>query len=288
MKYKDIFEYDHNIIDFFINEDNNKLPLIWNLFNFYEYFLKNISFLSENNILITDFSAKNLLYDSKNSCIYLRNFEKCCLKSKLFENWNGVNQFISILETIEYFGNKHFDLYFAKQILIKKDLMIILNNLNIIIEDYINNLYYMRFFPENIKNEIFVKWKKHIKNYLIFEKNQINSEIIESNNWKSYLYIFLENSHIKTNIWETFSMNSLFLNISISFLKFFDIEQKNSILHQYVQFLFNNLDISKPINIDINEKKFDFFMNSIEDNYKLTFEKQEGLYNYLVNNINLF
>ena len=71
-------------------------------------------------------------------------------------------------------------------------------------------------------------------------------------------------------------------------LKFFDIEQKNSILHQYVQFLFNNLDISKPINIDINEKKFDFFMNSIEDNYKLTFEKQEGLYNYLVNNINLF
>ena len=135
---------------------------------------------------------------------------------------------------------------------------------------------------------LFVKWKKHIKNYLIFEKNQINSEIIESNNWKSYLYIFLENSHIKTNIWETFSMNSLFLNISISFLKFFDIEQKNSILHQYVQFLFNNLDISKPINIDINEKKFDFFMNSIEDNYKLTFEKQEGLYNYLVNNINLF
>ena len=292
LKYKDISDSNDNIIDFFINEDNNKLPLIWNLFNFYEYFLKNISFLSENNILITDFSVKNLLYDSKNSCIYLRNFEKCCIKSKLFENWNGVNQFISILETIEYFGNKHFDLYFAKQILIKKDLMIILNNLNIIIEDYINNLYYMRFFPENIKNEITVKWKKHIKNYLIFEKSQINSEIIESNNWKSYLHIFLENSHIKTNIWETFSMNSLFLNISISFLKFLDIEQKNSILHQYVQFLFNNLDITKPINIDINEKKFDFFMNSIEDNYKLTykltFEKQEGLYNYLVNNINLF
>ena len=41
-------------------------------------------------------------------------------------------------------------------------------------------------------------------------------------------------------------MNSLFLNISISFLKFLDIEQKNSILHQYVQFLFNNLELDDP------------------------------------------
>ena len=121
----------------------------------YECILKNITFLFNNSIRLIDFSSKNLLYDVNDSCIYMKNFKKCyknSILSDFYDNYSSrnqnINEFIQILENTEYFGNKHFDLFFAKQIIIRKDLLIILNNLDIIIENYINNLYFFRFFPE--------------------------------------------------------------------------------------------------------------------------------------------
>jgi hypothetical protein len=219
------------------------------------------------------------------------NFEKC------FINQN-INEFIQIIENIEYFGNKHFDLYFAKQIIIRKDLLIVLNNLDMIIEDYINNLYFFRFFSEKVKNKYIILWKKYIKTSPIFEKTPIYlSDIIVANDWKVYLSLFLKNSHSNSNIWETFCINSLFLNISISLLKFFDIEEKKSILHQFIQFLFNSLDITNEIDVEKNESNYYSFMNQFESgvpDYNLTIltnlssEKQEELCHYLENNIRLF
>lgn len=290
LKYKDISL--NGLIDAIINEENN-LPVFWNLLYIYESILKNITFLSDKNIRLIDFSSKNLLYEPNESCIYMMNFEKCYINQ-------SINDFIQILENIEYFGNKHFDLYFAKQIIVRKDLLIILNNLDMIIENYINNLYFFRFFSEKVKNEYIISFKKYIKTASIFDKTHLqlsDIDIIASNDWKLYLSLFLKNSHFNSNIWETFSINSLFLNISISLLKFFNIEEKNSILHQYIQFLFNNLDVKKQIDIEKNESKYYSFMNSLENSVSeynstiltdLSNEKQEELYNYLVNNITLF
>jgi len=294
LKYKNIKKNDNNshyygFMVSFINEENN-LPILCKLLYIYECILKNITFLFNNNIRLIDFSSKNLLYDVDDSCIYMKNFKKCYINE-------NINEFIQILENTEYFGNKHFDLYFAKQIIIRKDLLIILNNLDIIIENYINNLYFFRFFPEKVKNEYIILCKKYIKSNPIFEKNQINPDIIYTNDWKLFLCLFLKNSHSNSNIWETFSINSLFLNISISLLKFFTVQEKNTILHKYIKFLFSNLDITKQIDVEKNEKIYYYFMNSFENSdheynstilSNLSIEKQEELCGYLINNMSLF
>jgi hypothetical protein len=190
--------------------------------------------------------------------------------------------------------------------------------LDTIIDEYINNLYFLKFFSEKVKKELLLKWKQNIKNMPVFDKN--NSFIISSNDWKLYLCLFLKYSHSQTTIWETFSINSFFLNISISFLKFFEIEDKNSILHKYIQFLLKNLDIESRNDMTINIEKYNIFMsnyekkisydktdnnnddnndnnddnNKINNIYKATImenisiEKQDALYNYLLNNIEFF
>ena len=311
MKYKNIDIHANLFIFSFINEENK--PLFWNLIHTYEHFFKNILFLSENNIRLLDFSSKNLLYSSEDSCIYMKNFEKCYKNSKISDFYHdyekeesNINEFIKILDKIEYFGNKHFDLYFAKQIISNKDLFVILNNLDRIIDEYLNNLYFLKFFSEKVKKELVLKWKKNIKNNPVFNKNQNQNQkqnisyIISSNNWKLYLCLFLKYSHSQTTIWETFSVNSLFLNISISFLKFFDIDGKNSILHKYIQFLLKSLDIETKNDMILNIEKYNIFMSYLEKDIdintiynatileNISIEKQETLYNYLLNNIEFF
>jgi hypothetical protein len=203
--------------------------------------------------------------------------------------------FIRIIENTEYFGNKHFDLYLSKQIIDKKDLFVVLNNLDSIIEDYIDNLYFLRFFSKKIKNDLTLSWKKYIKSMNIFDKNETKTNIIAANDWKLYLSLFLKNSHSHSTIWETFCINSLFLNISIALLKFFEIEKKNSILyHQFIQFLYSNLDILKSIDMIENERNFNNFINSFENEIKLenrdnlSGDKLDVFYNYLINNFRFF
>lgn len=301
MKYKNIDDNENNsFINSFINISENK-PIILNLTTIYKYFIENILFLGENNIRLIDFSSNNLSYSTIDSCIYMKNFQKCYKKVNLNEIYDkyimhekNIDIFIRIIENTEYFGNKHFDLYLAKQIIDKKDLFVVLNNLESIIEDYIDNLYFLRFLSKKIKNELTLTWKKYIKSMKIFDKNETKTNIIAANDWKLYLSLFLKNCHSHSTIWETFCINSLFLNISITLLKFLEIENKNSILNQFIQFLFSNLDISKSINMGENERNFNDFINSFENEIKLenrdnlSEDKLDVFYNYLINNFSFF
>ena len=125
-------------------------------------------------------------------------------------------------------------------IIIKKDLFIILNNLEMLVDEYLNNLYFLNFFSENTKREIITFTKNYIKNMKIFQKNdETVNNIIKENRWKDYLSYYLKdsNSHSKSTIWEMFSINSFFLNITFCLLKFIEIEDKNSIIHKYIKFL---------------------------------------------------
>jgi hypothetical protein len=78
-------------------------------------------------------------------------------------------------------------------------------------------------------------------------------------------------------------------------LKFFEIEKKNSILyHQFIQFLYSNLDILKSIDMIENERNFNNFINSFENEIKLenrdnlSGDKLDVFYNYLINNFRFF
>ena len=307
LEYKNI-ENENNLdnlnyntfIHFLLNDEN--MPLFCNITYFYEYFLKNILFLSKINIRSLNFSSKNLLYSMKEDCIYLKNFENCCKNDILNENIENINKFIQIIEKIDYFGNKHFDLFFIKMIIIKKDLFIILNNLEMLIDEYINNIYYLKFFSENTKREIIELTKNYIKNMKIFQKNDETINIIvKDNRWKDYLSYYLKdtNCNSKSTIWEMFSINSFFLNISFCLLKFIEIEDKNSILHKYIKFLVNNLNIQNSVDITKNETLYNSFMSSLEEDdikYAASIkniciendEKYEIFYNYLLKNAEFF
>ena len=290
----------NSLIYFLLNDEN--MPLFCNITYFYEYFLKNFSFLSKMNIRSLNFSSKNLLYSIKEYCIYLKNFEKCCKNDILSENIENINKFIKIIEKIDYFGNKHFDLFFIKMIIIKKDLFIILNNLEMLVDEYLNNLYFLNFFSENTKREIITFTKNYIKNMKIFQKNdETVNNIIKENRWKDYLSYYLKdsNSHSKSTIWEMFSINSFFLNITFCLLKFIEIEDKNSIIHKYIKFLVNNLNIQNSVDITKNEILYNSFMSSLEEDntkyidsikniYIENVEKYEMVYNYLLKNIEFF
>jgi hypothetical protein len=291
-KYSENTDY-RTFINSFIDYENKSI--FWNLLEVYELFIKNILFLTkrEKTIKLLDFSTKNLFYDEQTSCIFMRNFEKTYI------NNGNINDFISLVEKIDYFGNKHFDLFFAKEIVTKKDLFIILNNFDIIMDNYIDNLYFLKFFSQKIKNEIKINWKKFIKSNSVFERNNKNNEMISSNDWRSFLSLYLNFSQMNSSIWETFSVNSLFLNISVSLVKFFKIEDKNSILHKYIQFLFNNLDFKNTVSMETNREKYYNFMGSLNkeinlENYNLTilkncsFQQKNELYEYLFSNIDYF
>ena len=89
------------------------------------------------------------------------------------------------------------------------------------------------------------------------------------------------------------------MNISFCLLKFIEIEDKNSILHKYIKFLVNNLNIQNSVDITKNETLYNSFMSSLEEDdikYAASIkniciendEKYEIFYNYLLKNAEFF
>jgi hypothetical protein len=171
--------------------------------------------------------------------------------------------------------------------------------LDTIIDEYLNNLYFLKNFSDKFKNDNKTKWKLRIKTRI--EEN-IHFLCIspEKLNWKLYLIMLLEN--YQYTVWETFSLNSLFLNITYYMIKIFDIQDKSSLVHRYFKFLFKNMDIScssfnnnnnDNINImtcmsDYNkycssfEYGKDFYSQSYFFSFShVTIEQQQDLYDFL-------
>ena len=321
-------------------ENSVASSIFWDIIINYETFFDILIYLSEKEVIMLDFSSKNLYYNKPNMCVYLNNFEKCIINGKLHvktimtreqNNYQNllqyqeiekhVNKFVKIIESMEYYGNKHFDLYFSKQLIKTKNFNIVFQNLDKIIDDYLDNLYFLTFFSDNFKNDYKTKWKKKIKATI---KNNIEILHIPCSNisWKLYLVFLLDNYSQTT--WETFSLNSLFLNIIYSMLKIFAIKDKSSIVHRFFKFLFKNMDInctafcledvdfekdediienrntSKNISIFDCMNGYNEFRKSIEINrdyncverffclQHVSYENQIELYNFLIKNVEMF
>jgi hypothetical protein len=129
--------------------------------------------------------------------------------SKYVEIEKYINKFIKIVQSVDYYGNKHFDLYFSKQLIIHKNFHTVFQNLDNIIDDYLNQLYYLKFFSDKFKKDIILKWKIQMKTNIEQNISFLNIST-EKISWKLYLFLMLER---KTELtWETFSLNSLFIN----------------------------------------------------------------------------
>jgi hypothetical protein len=319
----DSFFYHNHLNNTSIFSDKPRASFIfWDLLNIYETFFDDFMYLANKDILFLDFSSKNLLYNKKHT-IFFKNFEKCLLRkdfdvskkelfldnnfqnlSKCTEIETYIDKFIKIIESIEYYGNKHFDLYFSKQLIKANNFYFVYQNLDTIIDDYLNNLQFLKNFSVKFKNDNKNKWKSLIKIKIEENIHFLNIDV-KKINWKLYLLLLVENS--EKTLWETFSLNSLFLNITYFMMKIFDIKDKTSIVHRFFKFLFLNMDINctsfnnnnNNNNISICRKNYDKFRASFEydkdfDNLTklfclshVTMEKQEELYDFLLHNIDI-
>jgi len=320
----DLFFYHNHINNTSLfNEKPRASFIFWDFIHGYETLIDDLLYLSNKDVMFLDFSSKNLLYNKKYS-VFFNKFDKCLIRqyfdftlsdlreggdlqqlSKYIEIERYIDKFIKIIESIEYYGNKHFDLYFSKQLIKYKNFHIVYQNLDTIIDDYLNNLYFLKNFSDKFKNDNKIKWMATIKSKI--EENVKYFNIDAKNlNWKLYLLLLLENTN-KT-LWETFSLNSLFLNITYYMMKIFHIQDKSSVVHRYFKFLFTNMNIdcssfnnnNNNISISICRENYDKYRDSFEntkdfDNLANFFclshvniEQQEELYLFLLKNAEMF
>jgi len=318
----DRFFYHNHINNTSLFPDKPRTSLIfWDFINEYECFFNDLLFLADNQVLFLDLSSKNLLYNRKFT-IFFEKFDKCLLRkdfgvskkdigedgnlqklSKYIEIETYIDKFIMIIESIEYYGNKHFDLYFSKQLIKNKNFYSVYKDLDNIIDDYLNNVYYLKNFSDKFKDDNKIKWKSQIKTR-IEENIQFLNIIPEKLNWKLYLLMLLEN--YQYTVWETFSLNSLFLNITYYMIKMFNVQEKSSVIHRYFKFLFKNMDMNcssfnnsnsnNNINIMTCRDEYNKYRDSFEDKKDydclenllclshVTIEQQQELYDLLLNN----
>lgn len=300
-----ICEHNKNILRHTYNNDNNSKiaqdkryiilnykydvtsykyePFIYSIFNLqnncifvnimiiYEEIVNNFIFLGENHIRSLDFSSKNLLYCRDNSCIYIQNFEKY-LKDE------NSNDFIKIIDNIDNFNNKHFDLFLAKEIIRKKDLFLVFNNSNII-DEYTDNLDFLKVFPENIK----LKWKQKLVSEFQKKRETYKNLCIDPYDWQSYLKNTLVNT--SETLWVAFSINSLFMIISIILIQFFQVKEKDSIIHKFIEYLMSNLlrnyEDNNSVNVLIEMKqKYFLFKNYFEEKCWKEYSKMNDIFNF--------
>ena len=236
---------------------------ITNRFRFYYEFFLNIHniFLdllavSERNFVFIDFSYDNMHFTKHTYVPYLCHFEKCLSLDDNNDLEKNMLIFNKTLEQMTYFGNKHVILFILHKTREKKDLNL---NIPILIREYVDQLYFIRFFSPEVKENYRINCEKYVKNHLL--------DALNAND-------FLKHKHLLREI-ENFKLNSFFLNMLILM-----VPQKKILINGFFDNLCYPFDSITNVSLLLIDtvKEFDHIDENMLDTFYLVANEKKDLF----------
>jgi hypothetical protein len=194
-------------------------------------------------------------------CIYLNEINKTDEINK-----TNIILFKKIFEDTDNFGNKHLLIFIANYILKHNynNYNELLNNKNEIIHNYLNSLYFLKFFSQKIKTECLYKFQKQFTSYIEIKFNEYNNNNKMNLSFVDTFINFILNAKYLSEI-QLFKFNNLFMNIVIQMIKIFNLKKSVNILSsKFMSFLLKNTvyypdEIKYPDIVENFNIYYDFF-----------------------------
>lgn len=240
---------------------------------FYYEFLLNIhnTFLdllavSERNFVFIDFSYVNMYFTKHTHVSYLCHFEKCLSFNDVDDDSEkNVLIFKKTLEQMTYFGNKHVILFILHKMRENKDLDLTDSNMSILIREYVDQLYFIRFFSPEVKEEYRMKCEAYVKNHVM--------DVLNTDDYFGSLLSF-KHKHFFREM-ENFKLNSFFLNMLILI-----VPQKKILINGFFDNLCYPFDTITHVSLLLIDsvKEFDHMDENILDTFYLNVNKKKNLF----------
>ena len=238
------------------------------LLNIHNTFLDLLA-VSERNFVFIDFSYHNMYFTKHTHVPYLCHFEKCLLFNDEDEDTNMLI-FNKTLEQMTYFGNKHVILFILHKMREKKDLDLTDSNVSTLIREYVDQLYFIRFFSPEVKEEYRMKCEAYVKNHVM---DVLNSDDCFGSKHKHF---FRE--------MENFKLNSFFLNMLILMVPQKKETMINGFFETIINRFFDNLCYPFDTVIHISlllidaVKEFDHMDENMLDTFYLNVNEKKNLF----------
>ena len=242
------------------------------LLNIHNTFLDLLA-VSERNFVFIDFSYHNMYFTKHTHVPYLCHFEKCLsLDEDEDDDEDNLEKNIFIfkktLEQMTYFGNKHVILFILHKMREKKDLDLTDSNINIniLIREYVDQLYFIRFFSPEVKEEYRMKCEAYVKNHVM--------DVLNSDDCFGCL-LSSKHKHFFREM-ENFKLNSFFLNMLILMVP----QKKETMINGFFDNLCYPFDTVTHVSLLFIDsvKEFDHMDENMLDTFYLNVNEKKNLF----------
>ena len=241
------------------------------LLNIHNTFLDLLA-VSERNFVFIDFSYDNMHFIKHTHVPYLCHFEKCLS----LDDDSEKNMLIlkKTLEQMTYFGNKHVILFILHKMREKKEKDL---DLNILIREYVDQLYFIRFFSPEVKEEYRMKCEAYVKNHVM--------DALNTDDYFGCLLSLLSFNHKHFfREMENFKLNSFFLNMLILMVPQKKETMINGFFETIINGFFDNLcypfDTITHVSLLFIDsvKEFDYMDENMLDTFYLNVNEKKNLF----------
>jgi hypothetical protein len=260
-----LFEYNSNknidFEDFLYNLPNPKL-FLFHAVDSYNHLLNSLITLKSNNICFFNLSSINIVFGEDLKPL-LENFEK----SLLINNIADETYFLSVVREINDFTYKPIEIHLLFYIIANNEDTLSYSLIEIICENYIENMSILSFFSENDRISYKNQCVDFLKKYINRPKKVIINDII-----------------LNYDKWDNYSLSVLYLHIFGNIIRAFSL--KETFINKILLYLIKNIN-PDPLKRDTLEKTLVYYNELFDNVSNWTFinsisqDKMNLLYEYL-------